>query len=171
MAPSKLFDKSLNPSLGKSFSPLVLSLLLALAGTAAQAAEIEAPWVRPTAPGAKVGGAFMTLVGGKQADRLISASSPAAAVVELHTHLMEDGVAKMRAIPVIEVPAGGKVELKPGGLHIMLINLKAPLVAGENVSLKLRFEKAGEIEIRVPVSARSPSGEGPPPHHAGHGGN
>jgi len=124
----------------------------------ASAAEIVAPWVRPTAPGAKVGGAFMTLMGGKEADRLVSASSPVAGVVELHTHIMEGGIAKMRAIPVIELPVGGKVELKPGGFHIMLINLKAQLKDGETVPIKLRFEKAGEIEVKVPVTAQAPGG-------------
>jgi hypothetical protein len=140
----------MNPK--KSLSALALFGLLTLATQAVLAVEIESPWVRPTAPGAKVGGAFMTIVGGAQADRVVSGSSPAAAVVELHTHIMQDGVAKMRAIPAIDVPAGGKVELKPGGLHLMLINLKAPLKAGETIVLKLRFEKAGEIEIKVPVA-------------------
>lgn len=156
--------------------PLVnicVSAFSLLSVSAFAAASVDAPWVRPTAPGAKVGGAFMTLVGGKEADRVVSGSSPVAGVVELHTHIMEGGVAKMRAIPVIEVPAGGKVELKPGGLHIMLINLKAPLKAGEVIPLKLRFEKAGEIEVNVPVTAQAPGGgnAGRSPHemHEMHG--
>ena len=149
---------------------MILPLLFALATSSIHAAEITSPWVRPTAPGAKVGGAFMTVVGGKEADRIVSGSSPVAAVVELHTHIMEGGVAKMRAIPAIDVPAGGKVELKPGGLHIMLINLKAPLKAGEAVPLKLRFEKAGEIEVNVPVTAQAPAGM-TMGGHEGHGGH
>ena len=186
MVPGRTFSRTFNclsrPFFHRSVSPVFRQVadrffhsslsrifaLLAVFGGSAFAAGVEAPWVRPTAPGAKVGGAFMTLVGGKEADRMISASSPVAAVVELHTHLMEDGVAKMRAIPVIEVPAGGKVELKPGGLHLMLINLKAPLKAGETVPLKLRFEKAGEVDILVPVSAQAPAGGHS--HHGGHDG-
>lgn len=146
----------------KSLSRVALAALFAVFANAASAAAIESPWVRPTAPGAKVGGAFMTLVGGAQADRVVGASSPAAAVVELHTHIMEGGVAKMRAVPAIDVPAGGRVELKPGGLHLMLINLKAPLKAGESIPLTLRFEKAGAIEVKVPVAAQ-------PPQASGHG--
>lgn len=136
---------------------------LALAAGSASAIEVSAAWARPTAPGAQVGGGFLTLHGGATGDRLLSATSPAAATVELHTHVMDGGVARMRAVPVIEVAAGGKVELKPGGLHLMLIKLKAPLKAGEVVPVKLRFEKAGEIEARLTVSAQAPSGA------AGHG--
>lgn len=150
----------------KPLSRLVISIVMALTANTVLAAAIESPWVRPTAPGAKVGGAFMTLVGGAEADRVVSGSSPAAAVVELHTHVMEGGVAKMRAVPAIDVPAGGRIELKPGGLHLMLINLKAPLKAGETIPLKLRFEKAGEIEVQVPVSAQGPAMMG---GHDGHG--
>ena len=140
-----------------NYKHLTLTAAFALTMNLAQAVEVDSPWVRPTAPGAKVGGAFMVLIGGKEGDRVISGSSPAAEVVELHTHIMESGVAKMRAIPAIEVPAGKKVALKPGGLHIMLINLKAPLKAGDRIPLKLRFEKAGEVEITVPVAAQAPS--------------
>lgn len=140
---------------------LACLLPLALAGAvqAADNAVVEAPWARPTAPGAKVGGAFLTIVGGAQADRVVGASSPAAAVVELHTHIMEGGVARMRQVPAIEVPAGGKVELKPGGLHIMLINLKAPLKAGDILPLTLRFERAGEISVAAPITAQAPTTE------------
>jgi len=135
----------------------LVACLVAGSGLAgAEAPGVDAPWARPTAPGAKVGGAFMTLVGGKDADRLVSGSSPAAAAVELHTHVMDGGVAKMRAVPAIDVPANGRVELKPGGLHIMLINLKAPLKAGDTVPLKLRFEKAGEVDVKVAITAQAP---------------
>lgn len=154
----------------KSLVLFSLSGWLAFGAGLASAAEVAAPWVRPTAPGAKVGGAFMTLHGGKEADRLLAGSSPAAGVVELHTHLMEGGVAKMRQIPAIDVPAGGTVELKPGGLHIMLINLKAPLKAGDSIPLTLRFEKAGQIEIKVPVSAQAPGAMSGHEGHDAHGG-
>lgn len=140
-----------------------LHLALALAACAATAVaqpvaapRVEAPWARATAPGAKVGGVFMVLAGGAAADRLVAATSPAAGAVELHTHVMEGGVARMRAVPTIDVPAGGRVELKPGGLHVMLINLKAPLKTGDSVPLTLRFEKAGEVAIRAAVSAQAP---------------
>jgi copper(I)-binding protein len=144
---------------------LLLPFIAASGLAFAQAAAVDAPWARPTAPGAKVGGAFMTLVGGKEADRLVAGSSPVAAAVELHTHVMDGSVAKMRAVPAIDVPAGGRVELKPGGLHVMLINLKAPLKAGETIPLKLRFEKAGEVDVKVAVAAQAP---GAPAGHEMH---
>ena len=152
----------------KTSSRIFASLFLFAASgmSFAQQLAVEAPWARPTAPGAKVGGAFMTIVGGKDADRVLSGSTPAAGVVELHTHVMEGGIAKMRAIPAIDVPAGARVELKPGGLHVMLINLKSPLKAGETVPLKLRFEKAGEVEVRVAVTAQAPGKSEGHHHHA-----
>ena len=145
---------------------LVATLLAASSSVFAQQVVVDAPWARPTAPGAKVGGAFMTIVGGKEADRVLSGSSPVAGIVELHTHVMEGGVAKMRAVPSIDVPASSKVELKPGGLHVMLINLKAPLKAGEIVPLKLRFEKAGEVDLKVAVTAQAPGKDADHGHHA-----
>lgn len=144
-------------------------LAVFLAG-AVHAVEVELPWARPTAPGAKVGGAFMTLLGGQEADRVLSGSSPVAGVVELHTHSMAGGIARMRAVAAIEVPAKGRVELKPGGLHVMLIDLRAPLKAGDTVPLKLRFERAGEVEFKVAVRAEAPAAKaaGGHDHHAGH---
>lgn len=152
----------------RCFAPLMLAMFFvgASGSVIAQSVRIDSPWARPTPPSAKVGGAFMIVAGGKEADRIVSASSPAAAVVELHTHIMEGGVAKMRAIPVIEVPAHGKVELKPGGLHIMLINLKAPLKVGGTVPIKLRFEKAGEVDVNVAVTAKAPDASGGADGHA-----
>ena len=150
------------------FSSAFVLIAVATLSGGASAVEVDDPWVRPTPPGAKVAGAFMTLRGGHVADRLVSASSPAAAVVELHTHVMEAGVAKMRAVPAIELPANGKVELKPGGLHIMLINLKAPLKAGDIVPIRLRFEQGHQVEVNaaVRVQAPSPANQG---GHSGHG--
>jgi len=83
---------------------------------------------------------------------LISASSPVAGEVQLHEMSMEGNIMKMRQVKDIAVPAGGSVELKPGGLHLMFMNIKAPLSAGETVSVKLKFAKAGEVEVRMPVN-------------------
>ena len=140
-----------------------LAFLVSISASA-WAAEISGAWARPTAPGAKVGGVFMTIKGGAADDRVVSASSAAAVVVELHTHVMDKGVAKMTAVPGIDVPAGQTVELKPGGLHIMLINLKAPLKAGEVVPLKLRFEKAGELVVEARIG-NAPAGSAKGEHH------
>lgn len=145
--------------------------LIALAGvllfaTAAQAQDyttgtirISQPWVRATAPGAKAGGGFLSLQNAGSADRLVSASAAVADVVELHTMSMEGGMMKMSKLDAgIELPAGKTVELKPGGLHIMFINLKAPLKEGSKFPLRLKFEKAGEITVDMKVESMTASG-------------
>lgn len=121
---------------------------------------VEKPWARATAGQAANGAAYLTLVGREVGDRLTSAASPVAETVELHTHLEEDGIMRMRPIESIAIPAGGKVELKPGGLHIMLIGLKAPLKEGRHFPLILIFERAGRIEAEIPVVAAGARGGG-----------
>jgi len=120
--------------------------------------EVEGAWARPSPKMAGAGAAYMVLKNsGNEADKLLSASTPAAAVVELHESFMdENNVMRMRPVEggAIKVPAGGSVELKPGGLHIMLINLTEPLQPGMTIPLTLRFEKSGEIEVQVSVSAQ-----------------
>jgi copper(I)-binding protein len=113
---------------------------------------IVMPWARATPGGAKVGAAFLEI----QAkpgfdDKLTSASSPAADVVELHDHVSDGGVMRMRKVEAIPLPGGKSVTLKPGGLHIMLIDLKAPLKEGDTIDLTLKFEKAGSLPVKVPV--------------------
>ncbi len=117
------------------------------AASAAQAqVTIEKPWVRATAPGARVGGGYLMIRNaGAAADRLVGASSPAAARVELHVHIKEGEVMKMREVRAFDVPAKGAFELKPGGAHLMFMELKRPFKEGESVPVKLRFEKAGEL--------------------------
>lgn len=117
----------------------------------AGAVKIEQPWARASAGRAANGGAFMTLTNAGGPDRLLKAASPVARTVELHTHINEDGVMKMRAVPAIDLPAGAKVELKPGSFHVMLIGLHAPLKEGTQFPLTLTFEKAGTVELQVPV--------------------
>ncbi|CDK97461.1 conserved exported protein of unknown function [Magnetospirillum gryphiswaldense MSR-1 v2] len=121
---------------------------------------VEKPWARATAGQAANGAAYLTLVGQESGDRLLSAASPVAETVELHTHLEEDGIMRMRPVESIAVPAGGRVELKPGGLHIMLIGLKAPLKEGRRFPLSLTFERAGRIEAEIPVVAAGARGGG-----------
>lgn len=112
-------------------------------------------WTRQTAPGQSNGGGFMTITNiGTGADRLVSGSSPAAAKVEIHTMSMDGGIMRMRPIKDgLDVPAGGKLELKPGGYHIMLIGLKAPLERGKLVPLTLKFEKAGTTTVNLKVES------------------
>lgn len=114
---------------------------------------VEKPWARATAGQAANGAVYLTLVGQENGDRLVSAASPVAEMVELHTHIEEDGIMRMRPVGSIAVPARGTAELKPGGLHIMLIGLKAPLKEGRRFPLTLIFERAGRIEAEIPVVA------------------
>jgi copper(I)-binding protein len=117
------------------------------------AIKIEHAYTRATMPGQQVAGGFMKIENkAGPADQLVSASSAIAGEVQLHEMAMEGNVMRMRQVQGIAVPAGGAVELKPGGLHIMFINIKAPLTAGETVPVKLKFAKAGEVEISMPVN-------------------
>ena len=118
------------------------------------AIKIEDAYTRATVPGQQVAGGFMKIENkGSGTDQLVSASSPVASEVQLHEMAMEGNVMKMRQVKDIAVPAGGAVELKPGGLHLMFMNIKAPLTAGESVPVKLKFAKAGEVEVKMPVNA------------------
>ena len=118
------------------------------------ALRIVHPYARATPPGADVGGAFVTIDNkGSAADRLLGASSPVASRVELHTMAMDNGVMRMHEVPAIDLPPGGEVQLKPGGLHMMLVGLKAPLAAGSSVPLRLTFEHAGSIDVDVAVES------------------
>ena len=132
---------------------LALVAFLAVAGTAwaADAPVVTDAWARATPPGTTVGAAYMTIQGGKQADRLVGASSDRAAMVHLHTVEEQDGVAKMRAIDAIEIPAGQRVALAPKSTHIMLMGLDGPLVAGQTFVVTLRFAAAGEQPVKVSV--------------------
>lgn len=130
---------------------VLFTMLFAVATAQAQVA-IEKPWLRATAPGAKVGGGYLTIRNpGAAADRLVGASSPAAARVELHVHVKEGEVMKMREVRAFDVPANGSFELKPGGAHLMFVELRQPFKEGERVPVKLKFEKAGEVSAEFHV--------------------
>jgi copper(I)-binding protein len=125
---------------------------------------LKHPWTRATA--GKVGGGFVEIINaGKTPDTLLSASSPAADKVEIHTMTMDNGIMRMRPLPNgIAVPAGSTASLKPGANHIMLIGLKAPLVEGKLVPLTLNFAKAGPVKVQLKVEAAGAS----EPAHADH---
>ena len=129
------------------------ALALAVSGAQAQT-TVKEPWVRGTVPQQKATGAFMHLTSA-QGGKLVSASSPSAGVVEIHEMAMEGSTMKMRAIPGLDLPAGKSVELKPGGYHVMLMDLKAPLKEGESVAITLVVEgkdgKKESIEVKAPV--------------------
>lgn len=118
-------------------------------------------WTRAT-PTARTGAGYVTLRNTTtQTDRLVAAESPAARSVEVHAMTMESGVMRMRPAPPIEIAAGGEMRLAPGGLHLMLMDLRAPLTVGDTVPATLRFERAGPIAVRLsvlPLGARGPTG-------------
>jgi copper(I)-binding protein len=114
---------------------------------------VVAPWARATPGGAKVGGAYLELKAAAGADdRLVSASSTASGTVEIHEHASEGGVMKMRRVDGLVVPGGASVMLKPGGYHLMLMDLKQPLKQGDKLQLTLTFEKAGTLSVEGPVA-------------------
>jgi len=131
----------------------VLLFCLALAATTAVAQiKIENAWGRATPPGAKIAAGYMTIRNDASApDRLIAATSPAAEKVETHVTMKEGDVFRMRQVTGYDVPAHGSFELKPGGAHLMLVNVKAPLQEGAKVPLTLRFERAGEVKTELQV--------------------
>jgi copper(I)-binding protein len=124
--------------------------------------EIIDPWARATAGLARNGAAYLTLsTRGEAVDRLLGAETPVARKAGLHGHLIENGIVKMRPVKAFEVAPGEPVVLEPGGFHIMLMGLKAPLEAGTAFPLTLRFEKAGAIEVEARVES---AGAGTPDH-------
>ena len=130
----------------------LLYLLLLIAPPALAELMIENPWAGATPPGAVVGGGYLVIRNtGAIADRLIGASSPAAERVEMHVSSVEGGIAKMRQQESLAVPAKGRLELKQGEAHLMLVGLKQPLKQGDSVPLMLRFERAGEVRTELHV--------------------
>ena len=129
--------------------------------------RITSAWARATPPGASVGAAYATIENrGEADDRLLSAASPAARAVELHQTIEENGMAKMRPLEDAVAPAAGALEMRPGGTHIMLVGLAAPLKAGETVPVTLLFETAGAVTVDLIVA---PIGaDGPPDAHHAH---
>jgi periplasmic copper chaperone A len=121
--------------------------------------EISSPFLRAMVPGAKVGGGFVKIENkGGEADRLVAASSPAAGRVEIHEMTMEGDVMKMRQLKDgIEVPAGKTVMLKPGGLHLMFMDVAKPFKEGETVPVTLEFQKAGKVDVTFKVGPAAAS--------------
>ena len=127
--------------------------------------RIENPQARATVPAQKMSGGFLKIENKGGADKLLAASSSISKTMELHTMTMDGNVMKMREVKGIDVPANGSVELKPGGLHLMFIDLNEQLKPGSTFKVKLKFEKAGEVEVPFKVMDSKPAGHG----HSGHG--
>lgn len=144
---------------------LMVAGLTLMSAAHADDVQVANPWIRATAPGQKVAGGFMDLTASADM-RLTSASSPACGRVELHTMRMDSGVMVMRPVPDIPLPKGQTVSLKPGGLHIMCIDIKKPLKVGERVpfSLLLRTANGQEQKLQVEAEVRA-AGEGRPQTH------
>lgn len=146
-----------------------LLLLTAAASASAQAAPIaaEGAWARASVQGQTASGAFMRLTA-REPLTLTGVASPVAGVAEVHEMKMEGDVMRMRAIPALELPAGRAVELRPGGHHLMLMDLKTPLRADTKIPVTLTFRNAkGEtsrLELSVPVLTRAPDGSAPHRH-------
>lgn len=140
---------------------LAFSLLLGSMAALAQApaVQVDGAWARATVQGQKGTGAFMSLTA-KDATRLVGVSSPVAGVAEVHEMKMEGDVMKMRALPVLELPAGKRVDLKPGGYHVMLMDLKAPLAKDSTIPVTLLFKDAkgveSRLELKLPVATAAP---------------
>ena len=128
-------------------------LSLALLATPAFAQiEIDNAWTRATPPGAKTAAGSMTIRNQSSSpDRLIRAASPLAARVEMHVHLHDGDVMRMRQVKGYDIPANGSLELKPGGAHLMFVDIKRAFKEGEKIPVTLRFERAGEMKLEFRV--------------------
>lgn len=134
---------------------------------------VEDSWARASAGPAKAGAAYLTIANmGHEADRLVAVKSNLAKRTEVHTHLMEDGMMKMRHVEAVEVSPGTPTIFQPGGLHVMFMGLKKPFIEGETLPLTLVFEKAGEVDIEFVVQgvgAKSKKNDGHGAHKHKHG--
>ncbi len=156
--------------------PLLPSLLAAFAFATASSAfahvTVSNPWARATVAQQQASGVFMDLRSAHDDAQLVGVKTDAASTAEVHEMRMEDNVMKMRAVPSVKLPNGQAVSLKPGGYHIMLMGLKKPLVAGENVDLTLEVVHADgakeSIAVSAPIRTLAPAAAGQPAAAGGH---
>jgi copper(I)-binding protein len=139
-----------------SLAAVVAALSLLVASAAHAQVRVDEAWVRTTVAEQKTTSAYMALTSAT-GGRLVAASSPIAAAVTVHEMKMEGDVMRMRAVPALPLPAGQRVELKPGGFHVMLEGLKQPVKAGDVIPLKLVVEapdgKREDVEVRAVAKA------------------
>lgn len=142
---------------------LLLAGLLSPCAAFAQPIQADQPWARATAPQQMVGGGYVTLTS-PAGDRLLGASSPVAGRVEMHEMQVDGTVMRMRELADgLALPAGQAVAMAPGGYHLMLVDLKQPLVAGQSIPVQLRFRDAPPMEVQLkvaPVGASRPAAQG-----------
>ena len=146
------FFQRLGPGIVPSLALTLLLVSAAVAEGVADRVLVNDPYVRAVPPVVKTSAAFMQLQNSDQTEHfLVSASTPAAAAVELHTHTMDEGVMRMRRVAHVHLPPNETVSLQPGGLHIMLFDLVAPLNPGDRVPLTLTFRDGSSKEISAEV--------------------
>jgi len=153
----------------KKFATLLAAAFLSLGALSATADAHEQKlgdlvlhhaWSRATPGGAKSGAAYVEIENtGNEADQLVGASSDVAAMTEVHQMSMDGGMMTMKPAGAVDIPAHGKVELKPHGLHVMLMGLKKPLAEGDTFVVTLTFAKAGSVDLQVVVGKVDDMGE------------
>ena len=145
----------------KQLSLLAAGLLFSagvLAAGAADSISVQEPYIRLAPPNAPATAAFMVIKNAGDKDvKVVKADNPASKVTELHTHINDNGVMRMRPVPAIEVKAKGEAVLKPGGLHVMLIDLKAPMKEGDTVPITLTFDDGSSKQVDAKVVRPSPA--------------
>ncbi len=144
---------------------LLACVLMAVPAYAAEMVGVKNAWVRATAPGQKAAGAYLELTGVADA-ALVAVDSPLAGKAELHSMSMDGGVMRMRAVEKIELPAGKTVKLAPGGLHVMLLDIRQAFKEGSKVPLTLTFQGAGGAKTTQKIEAQvRAAGSGAAHHH------
>jgi copper(I)-binding protein len=130
----------------------MLAVALTAPAAVAQSVKVENAWARATVPGQKTGSVYVDLTSASNA-ALVAAGSPLSARAELHSMSMDGGVMRMRALPRIDLPAGQTVKLAPGGMHVMLVDLKQPLKPGDKVPLTLSVQSSGTSLTTLKIEA------------------
>jgi len=138
---------------------LLIALLCFAAAPALAQVQVVKAWTRATPPGASVAAGYLLLKNNAaSADRLISVSSAAAARVETHVTVRDGSISRMREVKGYDIPAGGSLELKPGGAHLMFVDMKAPFKQGGKIAATLRFQRAGEVKAEFEVQGMGSMG-------------
>ena len=154
--------------MNKIISAVVLAMAAVAAYAQSDAIKVEGAWARASVQGQSGTGAFMTLTA-REPLSLVGVTTPVAGVAEVHEMKMEGDVMRMRAVPALALPAGKPIELKPGGYHLMLMELKAPLKPDTRVPVTLQLRNAkgvtSTLEVSVPVAVRAPAGAAPAHKH------
>lgn len=142
-----------SPEIAEFLKPIITNRIEIAAQTSkANAIVVEQPWARATPGRSKTGAAYVTLVNkGNSVDRLLGATTPLAEQVQFHNETQDGGISRMREVHNIDINPGAKIVFKPGDLHIMMVGLKQQLIQGQSFPLTFQFEKAGNIEVTVPI--------------------